>query len=96
MKSIDSAQAQQIADLINEEGLSIDAFALEKDFHVSSALTAISKISDPTFDLVFCGGTCLSKAYRILERLSEDVDIKVAFKPGMELTANPCSLPIVW
>jgi hypothetical protein len=27
--------------------------------------------------LVFCGGTCLSKAYGILHRMSEDVDFKI-------------------
>ena len=86
MRSIDKNEAAQIVDLINEEGLSIDAFALEKDFHVGAALTALSKIKDPTFDLIFCGGTCLSKAYGLLDRLSEDVDIKVVTKPGMDLT----------
>ncbi|MDL2356269.1 MAG: nucleotidyl transferase AbiEii/AbiGii toxin family protein [Pseudomonadota bacterium] len=29
------------------------------------------------FRWVFCGGTCLAKAYGILERMSEDVDFKV-------------------
>ena len=83
MRSIKSIEARQIVDLINEEGLSIDAFALEKDFHVGAALSALSKIRDPAFDLIFCGGTCLSKAYGLLERLSEDVDIKVVLKPGV-------------
>lgn len=88
MKMIDPTQAQQIVDLIAEEDLSIDAYALEKDFHVGAVLSAISKINDPVFDLIFCGGTCLSKAYGILERLSEDVDIKVILKPGHNLKGD--------
>lgn len=85
MRMIDSTQAQKIIDLIAEKDLSIDAYALEKDFHVGSVLSAIAKIEDPVFDFIFCGGTCLSKAYGILERLSEDVDIKVILKPGHDL-----------
>ncbi|MDE2416563.1 MAG: nucleotidyl transferase AbiEii/AbiGii toxin family protein [Burkholderiales bacterium] len=88
MRSIEKIEANQIVDLINEDGLSIDAFALEKDFHVGAALAALSKIKDPTFDLIFCGGTCLSKAYGLLDRLSEDIDIKVVTKPGITLTAG--------
>jgi predicted nucleotidyltransferase component of viral defense system len=43
---------------------------------VTDVLVAISKINNPDFELVFCGGTCLSKAYGLLDRVSEDVDIK--------------------
>lgn len=32
---------------------------------------------DTGIKLVFCGGTCLSKAYGLINRMSEDVDIKV-------------------
>jgi predicted nucleotidyltransferase component of viral defense system len=31
--------------------------------------------------LVFCGGTCLSKAHGLIERMSEDVDIKIILNP---------------
>ncbi|MDE2422900.1 MAG: nucleotidyl transferase AbiEii/AbiGii toxin family protein [Betaproteobacteria bacterium] len=55
---------------------------------MAAALTALSKIKDPTFDLVFCGGTCLSKAYGLLERLSEDIDIKVVLKKGVVMPEN--------
>ena len=88
MRSIEKFEVNLIVDLINENGFSIDAFALEKDFHVGAALAALSKIKDPTFDLVFCGGTCLSKAYGLLERLSEDIDFKVVTKPSITLTAG--------
>ena len=46
--------------------------------HVLEAMRAMLTLPDNKhFKLVFCGGTCLSKAYGILERMSEDVDFKV-------------------
>lgn len=80
MKRINEAQKLQVLDVINELDLGISEFALEKDFMVTDALAAIADIKNPDFDLVFCGGTCLSKAYGLLERVSEDVDIKASPK----------------
>ena len=36
---------------------------------------------DTEIVLVFSGGTCLSKAHRLIGRMSEDIDIKVFLKP---------------
>lgn len=36
---------------------------------------------DPGIRLVFAGGTCLSKAHGLINRMSEDVDIKVVLTP---------------
>ncbi len=77
MKRIDENLGQCISDLIFEQGLRIAEFALEKDFIITDVLSEASKINHPVFELVFCGGTCLSKAYGLLDRISEDVDIKV-------------------
>ena len=57
------------------EGLGIPAAAVEKDYWVSEILRALSR--DFGGDFVFKGGTSLSKAYRIVERFSEDVDVLV-------------------
>jgi predicted nucleotidyltransferase component of viral defense system len=76
MKKINELQKRQVIDVINELDLGISEFALEKDYMVTDALVAITKINNPDFELVFCGGTCLSKAYGLLNRVSEDVDIK--------------------
>jgi predicted nucleotidyltransferase component of viral defense system len=86
MKKVSAQQGVQIGDLIAELGLGIDEFALEKDFIVTETLREICKIAHPSLDLVFCGGTCLSKAYGLLNRVSEDVDIKVVAKPGVTLS----------
>ena len=88
MKKVDAQLRDKITDLISANGLSISEFALEKDFIVTDVLRAISTITHDKFDLVFCGGTCLSKAYGLLERISEDVDIKVVPKAGVQLSAG--------
>jgi len=36
---------------------------------------------DEGIQLVFAGGTCLSKAHRLINRMSEDIDIKVLLAP---------------
>jgi hypothetical protein len=50
--------------------VALRAAILEKDILVTEALRAISEVSLPGFALTFSGGTCLAKAYRLLERRS--------------------------
>jgi predicted nucleotidyltransferase component of viral defense system len=83
MKKISERQKQLVTDLIAEQDLNISEYALEKDYIVTDTLEALFKIEDPQFDFIFCGGTCFSKAYGLLDRISEDVDIKVILKPGL-------------
>ena len=47
---------------------------LEKDYYLSLLLSGIGSLSD---DLIFKGGTCLSKAYYSYYRLSEDLDFSM-------------------
>ena len=88
MKKISERQRLLVIDLIAEEGLSISEYALEKDYIVTDALQAIFSLQHPQFNFVFCGGTCFSKAYGGLDRISEDVDIKVILKPGAVLSKS--------
>lgn len=80
MKRINEAQRLQVLDVISELELGISEFALEKDYLVTDALASLATINNPDFELIFCGGTCLSKAYGLLDRVSEDVDIKATPK----------------
>jgi hypothetical protein len=57
------------------ERLGISATAVEKDYWVSDVLRVLAR--DFGGDFIFKGGTSLSKAYRIVERFSEDVDVLV-------------------
>ncbi|WP_379090711.1 nucleotidyl transferase AbiEii/AbiGii toxin family protein [Pedobacter sp. UC225_65] len=56
----------------NEKGL--PAFVIEKDWWVCIILKAIfqSKYAD---SIIFKGGTSLSKAYQLIDRFSEDIDL---------------------
>jgi predicted nucleotidyltransferase component of viral defense system len=50
---------------------------VEKDFYVVKALAAITAIDIAPLGLVFGGGTSLSRAHRVIWRMSEDIDLKV-------------------
>ena len=55
----------------------ITAGLLEKDEHLTDALRALFALQPEGMQLVFCGGTSLSKAYGLIERMSEDADLKL-------------------
>ena len=50
---------------------------VEKDFYVVKALAAISRVSVAPLTLIFGGGTALSRAHRLIKRMSEDIDLKI-------------------
>ncbi len=56
--------------------LSIKLEFVEKDYWISLVLNRLAK-SKYAKDVVFKGGTSLSKAYDLIERFSEDVDIAI-------------------
>ena len=50
---------------------------VEKDFYVLKALAAITAIEPMPLQLAFGGGTALSRAHRLIRRMSEDIDLKI-------------------
>jgi hypothetical protein len=50
---------------------------IEKDYYVTQVIHALSGLENEYFRLVFCGGTCLAKAHKTVNRMSEDVDFKI-------------------
>ncbi len=58
--------------LVTSEKLGISEDIVEKDYYVSLILKKLSIIEYP---VVFKGGTSLSKAFHVIERFSEDIDI---------------------
>jgi predicted nucleotidyltransferase component of viral defense system len=52
---------------------------LEKDYYITILLEGIQSLSD---ELVFKGGTCLSKVYYSYYRLSEDLDFSMRLPAG--------------
>ncbi len=62
----------------------VDPGAIEKDYWATEVLRSATAPIDGVEQFVFKGGTSLSKAYRIIERFSEDVDLLVI----SDLTGN--------
>jgi hypothetical protein len=50
---------------------------VDKDWHVIQALAAIAVADTAPLRLVFGGGTALSRAHRLIRRMSEDIDLKI-------------------
>jgi predicted nucleotidyltransferase component of viral defense system len=61
---------------ITGNALSIPMVYVEKDYWMTMALKFLSQ-SPYVEDVVFKGGTSLSKAYRLIHRFSEDIDLAV-------------------
>ncbi|MCX7115217.1 MAG: nucleotidyl transferase AbiEii/AbiGii toxin family protein [Gammaproteobacteria bacterium] len=70
---------QQIRKTAIQLGLPSDF--VRKDYFVTKAIRLLTGIQNDYFELVFQGGTSLSKGYCLIKRLSEDVDFRVCFKP---------------
>jgi Nucleotidyl transferase AbiEii toxin, Type IV TA system len=50
---------------------------VEKDWYVVKALAAIVATDTAPFRLIFGGGTALARAYGLLQRMSEDIDLRI-------------------
>ena len=50
---------------------------VEEDWYVVKALAAIVAVDAAPFRLVFGGGTALSRAHRLIRRMSDDIDPKI-------------------
>lgn len=69
-------QAQILRSLSTNPNIKRDAILLEKDIWICWALEFLFKM--PTrLPMAFKGGTSLSKAFRVIDRFSEDVDITI-------------------
>src|SRR5690625_3720 len=88
MKQVDSDILGVTFDAIDEMAAAgykrLDLSVLEKDILVTEAIHTLTKAFEPIsdYELVFCGGTALSKGYQVSDRMSEDVDFKI-------IKANP-------
>src|SRR5690348_9106348 len=73
---------EELQSLISDtsELLGLDEAVIEKDYYVTQVIHALSNLENESFRLIFCGGTCLAKAHKLVQRMSEDVDFKVQRK----------------
>lgn len=58
-------------------GLGLPVDYILKDYFVTKAIRLLTSIQNDYFELVFQGGTSLSKGYSLINRLSEDIDFRV-------------------
>jgi len=61
----------------------MEAAFVEKDWLVTQVISIIGGIRQQGFEVVFSGGTALSKAHNLLHRFSEDVDFRVLAAPEL-------------
>ena len=59
----------------------LDPSILEKDVLITQVLGLLQRFNWDEFSIVFCGGTSLSKGYRLIDRMSEDIDFKIVVPP---------------
>lgn len=71
--SLDKALLEEVA--LVKVGIN-EAF-VEKDWFVTKVIKILAENRYPDFFIVFTGGTSLSKAHKLIERFSEDVDFRV-------------------
>ena len=62
------------------KSLNLVTSVIEKDYYVTQVIHSVADLENEHFRLIFCGGTCLSKAHRAVNRMSEDVDFKIQLK----------------
>jgi len=77
MDKVARLNGQQRAELFQETAAvkGMTPAVVEKDFWVSWILGRLYQDDDLTRQLMFKGGTSLSKVYDLIERFSEDIDL---------------------
>ena len=60
--------------------MAIPGNIIEKDYYVTITLKSLS---DKLEDMVFKGGTSLTKCYQLLDRFSEDIDLSYTAESGV-------------
>ena len=73
---------EKLSELITATGemLDLEGSVIEKDYYVTQIIHALAEVESDYFRLIFCGGTCLAKAHKVVCRMSEDVDFKIQVK----------------
>lgn len=78
---------KQILEEVAEE-LDIDPSFIEKDWYVTQLIAEMSHFKFIDAQIVFTGGTALSKAHRIIKRFSEDTDFRIVSNEINTLSKN--------
>jgi len=88
------AERRRLAFQQVDESMGLQAFSVEKDFWVCWILRELFTLPGVGEHLTFKGGTSLSKAWRMIYRFSEDIDIVIDKAPlGFAGDASPEQAP---
>ncbi len=84
MKQLSRSDAKLLSDVrrADDQLARLPEAMLEKDVFMTEALLAIAALRNTEIGVIFCGGTSLSKAHHLVERMSEDVDFKLQVVDG--------------
>ena len=69
MKTITAREHDLILDMRNEGLTSLPPGIFEKDLLITEVLRTVVAVESDGIQLVFCGGTCLSKAHGLIETI---------------------------
>jgi predicted nucleotidyltransferase component of viral defense system len=66
-------------DLIEEVALvmALSPAYVEKDWYITQIINLFENLNINDYTLVFTGGTALSKAHKLIKRVSEDLDFRI-------------------
>lgn len=82
MRGVDDTQSARIDWALREQIVSLGGAFLEKDVLIAEVVPHICRIGrDQGARIVFYGGTSLSQAWGIIERMSEDADFRIMLPP---------------
>lgn len=88
MKTITAREHELITSVIGEGLTALAEAVIEKDLLITEVLRTVVAADSDGIQLVFCGGTCLSKAHGLIERMSEDIDFKLVLPEGLSRSAR--------
>jgi predicted nucleotidyltransferase component of viral defense system len=88
MKTITAREHELITSVIGEGLTALAEAVIEKDLLITEVLRTLAAVDGDGIRLVFCGGTCMSKAHGLIGRMSEDIDFKLVLPVGLSRNAR--------
>lgn len=83
MKGLSDADYLDVQALFESQLIGLPGAMLEKDILVREAILALKDVGkEDDCRLIFCGGTALSQAHCVIERMSEDADFRIVVPQG--------------
>lgn len=88
MKTITTREHDLITSVIGEGLTALAEAVIEKDLLITEVLRTVVATDSAGIQVVFCGGTCLSKAHGLIQRMSEDIDFKLVVPRDLSRSAR--------